>query len=82
MGAFELVGLVIDTLAQVLVGHVAQQEFGAHRPLQLALGQIHGKEKVVASGTAGVQPRKLLAGAAQAVSGQAFRRASAGPVKR
>ena len=36
MGAFELVELVVDALAQVLVVHVAQQELGAHRPAQLA----------------------------------------------
>jgi hypothetical protein len=31
MGALELVELVVDAFAQVLVVHVAQQEFGAHR---------------------------------------------------
>lgn len=42
VGAFELVELVVDALAQVLVVYVSQQEFGTYRPTQLAQGQVHG----------------------------------------
>lgn len=42
MDALKLVELVVDALAPVLVVHVAQQKFGAHRLAQLAQGQVHG----------------------------------------
>lgn len=41
MRAFELVQLVVDALAERLVVHVSEQEFGAHYPAHFVQGQSH-----------------------------------------